>query len=368
MTFRHDRTARDGAPLPKAAPGAQPAIDHGYRTLTVRFWRVSQLGSVRGAVVVATLIVLMVVLLLVSLGIGTYALDPVRILSALLGVGDEQARLLVVGWRLPRALFAVACGVALALAGAVFQSLTRNPLGSPDIIGFSSGSYTGAIVVMLLGSSRYLDIAAGSLLGGCATAAVVYLLAFRGRTVQPFRLIIMGIGVGALLSSLNAALMLFVNVDTAMLAAVWAAGSLNGLGYEQFWPLSVGLVVLLVLLALTAPRLRQLELGDDSARALGVRSNHVRAAAVVVGVALTALVTAAAGPISFVALAAPQIARRLVRGSGLLLVPSAFVGGFVLLASDVLAQRLGFPVGVVTASLGGAYLAWLLAYEFRRRT
>lgn len=349
--------------------GSGRGLDHGYRALVVRLGRVSGLLGVRAVVVCLALAVGTVALAVVSLGMGSYALPIDEVLGALAGTADARARMLVVEWRLPRALFAVACGIALAVSGAIFQSLTRNPLGSPDIIGFSSGSYTGAVVVMLLfGSARYLDIAAGALVGGCVTAAVVYLLASRRGSVQPFRLIIMGIGVAALLSSTNSALMLSVNVDTAMLAAVWAAGSLNALGHEQLWPMVALLTVLLVLIAVIVPGLRQLELGDDAARALGLRTDTVRAAAVVLGVGLTALVTAAAGPISFVALAAPQIARRLVRGSGPMLVPSALVGAFVLLASDILAQRLGFPVGVVTVSVGGTYLAWLLITEFRRRT
>jgi iron complex transport system permease protein len=359
-----------------AAPGrgaavagdGRPRLAHGYRTFTLRRGRVSALVSLRSVLVCTALLLVTAVLGILSLGMGTYALGVGEVIDALLGRSGEQARLLVVGWRLPRMLMAVLCGAALALSGAIFQSLTRNPLGSPDIIGFSSGSYTGAIVVMLLiGSTRYLDIAAGALLGGIATAATVYLLAMRRGSVQSFRLIIMGIGIGALLSSLNSGLMLMVDVDTAMLAAVWGAGSLSALGHAQLWPMAAVLAVLVVLLAAVAAPLRQLELGDDAARSLGLRANRVRAAAVVLGVALTALVTAAAGPISFVALAAPQIARRLVRGSGLLLVPAALVGAAVLLGSDVLAQRLGFPVGVVTVSLGGGYLVWLLAVEFRGR-
>ncbi|WP_418060231.1 FecCD family ABC transporter permease [Pimelobacter simplex] len=345
------------------------SLDHGYRTVTVRAGRLSHLVGLRTLVVCSVLVAGTVALGVLALTLGSLHIDADRVVRALLGFpATPQDHLLVIGWRLPRVLFAIACGVALGVSGAIFQSLTRNPLGSPDIIGFSSGSYTGAIVVMLvLGSTRYLEVAAGSLIGGCVTAAVVYLLAVQGGKVQPFRLIIMGIGVGAMLASLNSTLLLFVDADTALLAAVWAAGSLNGLGNEQLWPMVAILAVLLALLTLVTARLRQLELGDDAARALGTRPEGVRAGAVVLGVGLTALVTAAAGPISFVALAAPQIARRLVRGSGLLLLPSAIVGGFVLLASDILAQRLGFPVGVVTACLGGAYLAWLLADEFRRR-
>jgi len=346
---------------------ADARTDFGYRVLVFRRGRLSGRWSRRSAVVGTILGVTALSLTIVAVSIGTYPLSLAQIASALIGTADAQTTLLVTGWRLPRALIALACGVALALSGAIFQSLTRNPLGSPDIIGFSSGSYTGAVVMMLaVGSTRYLDVAAASLVGGCATAIVVYVLATRNGSAQPFRLIIMGIGVGALLSSLNSALMLFVDVDTAMLAAVWAAGSLNGLGYEQLVPLAGVLAILVVALAILAPSIGQLESGDDAARGVGVRANAVRSASVVVGVALTALVTAAAGPISFVALAAPQIARRLTRSPGLNLTSSALVGASVLLASDILAQRLGFPVGVVTAALGGAYLAWLLATEFRR--
>lgn len=345
-------------------------VDHGYRAVSFRMGRVSELLGVRSIVVCSILAVATLALGIVSLGLGVYTLTPGQVLEALFYLdADPRARLVVFDWRLPRLLFAIFCGVSLALSGAIFQSLTRNPLGSPDIIGFSTGSYTGAIVVMLLlGSTRYLEVAAGALIGGAVTAAIVYLLALRRGTVGTFRLIIMGIGVAALLGSLNSMLLLSADVDSAMLAAVWAAGSLNGLGHEQLWPMGGMLALLLGIVVALAPRVRQLELGDDAARALGVRANRVRAAAVIVGVALTALVTAAAGPIAFIALASPQIARRLVGGTGLVLIPSAIVGAFVLLASDVLAQLLGYPVGVVTVIVGGGYLIWLLASEYRRRT
>ena len=345
------------------------AVDHGYTTVILRRGRLSGLIGVRSLVVCAVLVVVILALGIVALGLGTYALSPAQVVGALLGTADdERARLLVVTWRLPRVLFAIACGISLAVSGAIFQSLTRNPLGSPDIIGFSTGSYTGVVVMTLvIGSTGYLDRAAAAIVGGCITAAVVYLLSVSRGSVRPFRLIIMGIGVGALLGSLNSALMISSDVDAAMLTAVWAAGSLYGLGHAQLWPMVALLVVMLPLVASIAPGMRQLELGDDAARGLGVRSNRVQAGAVILGVALTALVTAAAGPISFIALAAPQIARRLTRGSGLGLVPAALVGALLLLASDVLAQQLGFPVGIVTVSVGGAYLVWLLAAEYRKR-
>lgn len=340
------------------------------RTVTVRVrgLPISALVPLRPAIVSVVLVACTLLCLLVAVSMGTIHIAPGTVLRALVGDADAQTRMLVVEWRLPRALFAVACGIALGVSGAVFQSLTRNPLGSPDILGFSTGSYTGAIIVMLwIGSTAYLDIAIGSLVGGAICAAVVYAMAYKNGSVSSFRLIIMGIGVAAMLSSVNAALMLFVDVDTAMLAAVWAAGTLNGLGNEQLGPMLVVLAVLFVALAAIAAPVNQLELSDDNARALGIRVEPVKAIAVIVGVALTALVTAVAGPIAFVALAAPQIAKRLTGGVGLQLVPAALVGALMLLISDIIAQRVDFPVGVVTVSLGGAYLTWLLASQYRRK-
>jgi iron complex transport system permease protein len=192
------------------------AVDHGYTTVVLRRGRLSGLVGVRSIVVCAVLVVAILALGILALGIGTYALSPAQVVGALLGTDDDaKARLLVVTWRLPRVLFAIACGISLAVSGAIFQSLTRNPLGSPDIIGFSTGSYTGVVVMTLvIGSTGYLDRAAAAIVGGCVTAAVVYLLSVSRGSVRPFRLIIMGIGVGALLGSLNSALMISSDSDT----------------------------------------------------------------------------------------------------------------------------------------------------------
>ena len=146
-------------------------------------------------------------------------------------------------WRLPRVLLALMLGAALGMSGAIFQSLTRNPLGSPDIIGFNSGAYTGALVVILLIGGTYYEIAVGALVGGIATAAVVYLLAYK-RGVQGFRLIIVGIAISAMLGSVNTWMILKAKLDDAMAAAVWGAGSLNGLGWTQVWPVVVVLAIL----------------------------------------------------------------------------------------------------------------------------
>lgn len=341
-------------------------MDFGTRTLVVRRPAVSFRVSRRTVLVVVGLLIALAAISLVTLAVGTFQLTLGEVLQALVGQGDKAARMVVFEWRLPRLLFAIGCGIALALGGAIFQSITRNPLGSPDVIGFDAGAYTGALLVMLVaGSGSYLAVAGGAVAGGLATAAVVYVLAYRGG-VQGFRLIVVGIGVSAMLYSVNSYLILSVDTQRALLAAQWNAGSLNALGYTQLLPFAVALVLLLPVVAMVAPSLAQNELGDDAARALGSNAERTRLVASVVAVALTALVTAAAGPIAFIALVAPQVSKRLTRSPGLGLTASALTGAVLLAASDFVAQRIALPVGLVTVSVGGCYLIWLLIREYRR--
>jgi iron complex transport system permease protein len=325
--------------------------------------------SRRLTVVVLVLIAVVVALAVAALGWGDYPLDPAQVVTALFSTDGGFAATIVREWRAPRVVAALVFGAALAVSGALFQTLTRNPLGSPDVIGFSTGAYTGALLVITVTGSGVLSTSVGALIGGLVTAGVVYALAYR-KGVQGFRLIIVGIGVTAMLHSVNTWLLLRAEAEIAMAASIWGAGSLALSEWEQLAPAALAIVVVLVATtALVAP-LRQLELGDDVARAHGVRVEVTRLAVLVVGVALTAIVTAAAGPIAFVSLAAPQIARRLTRSGGLPLVPSALVGAAVLLLADVVAQHLlagTVPVGVVTVVLGGGYLLWLVAQEARRR-
>jgi iron complex transport system permease protein len=251
----------------------------------------------------------------------------------------------------------------------VFQSLTRNPLASPDIIGISAGSYTGALIVIVVVQGSYLQLTAGAFTGGIATAAVIYLLAWR-QGVQGFRLIIVGIAISAMLTSFNTWLMLSAQLEVALAAAAWGAGTLGGLGWQETLVGGGVVLALLVVLATFGRALRQLELGDDAARATGTRAEPVRLAVIVIAVALTAVVASATGPIAFIALAAPQIARRLCRAPGIAVVPSALTGAVLLAAADVAALNLlpvALPVGVVTVVLGGGYLLWLLVHEVRSR-
>jgi iron complex transport system permease protein len=323
----------------------------------------------RSAVVCLALVAVGLVLLVLAVGTGEYPIAPGEVVATLLGGGDRGTAFVIETLRLPRALTAVLVGVALGAAGAIFQSLTRNPLGSPDIIGFTAGASAAAVLEIILFAGSGVAVALGATVGGLLTALAVYLLALRDG-VQGYRLILVGIGVSALLYALTDYLTTRARLEDAVAAAVWITGSLNARGWEHVGPLAVALVVLAPLVALLARSLRTLELGDDTAAALGVDVERSRLALIVVGVGLTSVAVASAGPIAFVALTAPQIARRLTRATGPGVVAAALTGAVLLLASDLLAQRLfpahALPVGVVTGVLGGLYLMWLLHHEWRR--
>jgi len=332
--------------------------------------RVTQRVDLRGLTVTLVLLLLALAISIYALASGEFQVPVGDVIGALFGQATPRVHMVVVEWRLPRASLALLLGAALGVSGAIFQSLTRNPLGSPDIIGFNAGSYTGALVVITLLNGSFYAIAGGALLGGLLTAILVYVLSWRNG-VQGFRLIVVGIGVSAMLTSLNTWLMLRADLKVAMLASIWGSGSLNGLGLDRLLQASIVLVLVTPFVLMLARPMRQLELGDDAARAHGIDVERTRLGLMLVGVALTAIATGIAGPIAFVALAAPQIARRLAGSAGVALMPAAAMGALLLAASDVLAQRAfapsQLPVGIVTVCLGGLYFAWLLMREARRQ-
>ncbi|MFD1205959.1 FecCD family ABC transporter permease [Sporosarcina contaminans] len=324
--------------------------------------------DVKSLIVTAIIVFLTIAVALFALMAGTMQLSVQEVFSALFGQATGMTHTVVVEWRLPRILSAIIFGAGLAISGAIFQSITRNPLGSPDIIGFTSGSYTGALVAMLVaGSTTYIGVAAGALTGGFTTAIIIYLFAFRKGT-QGFRLIIVGIAISAMLGSLNSMLLLKSDAEVALTAAAWGVGSLNGISFEQAILPMIVVILLLIAAWIMNRTMREMQLGEDAAKSHGVRMEKDQVLLIVIAVALTAAPTAVMGPISFVALVAPQIAIRLTKSTESLF-PTAAMGAFLLLGADVTAQRIVtgniFPVGVVTLSVGGVYLIWLLFHQAR---
>lgn len=345
--------------------------DFGYSSLTVRNNLFSFRIPVRILAVSLILVILGTFAATVAITLGDFPISLGQVVQAIVGVGEEFHLLIVREWRLPVAIAAVVFGALLGLGGAIFQSLTRNPLGSPDIIGFDAGSYTAVVLLILVfGNMQYWSIAGVSILGGIITAFVVYLLSWR-KGVQGFRLIVVGIGVSAMLTSLNSYIITRADVDDAMVVGIWAAGSITRVTWGSLIPSVAIAVIIFILAALLARSLQHMEMGDDTALTHGFRVGPARLALIVVGVSTTALVTAAAGPIGFVALAAPQLARRLTSSPGVSLWPSAAMGAALLSIAHLLSLVIAafyrpIPVGLITVSIGGCYMIWLLVREARR--
>lgn len=322
----------------------------------------------RGAAAVAGLVLLTLAAGIVLIGSGDFPIAPADVVATLLGDGTAAQEFVVQDLRLPRVLVAVLVGAALGLGGAVFQSLTRNPLGSPDMLGFGQGATVGALAVIVVFQGDATAVAGGAVVGGLVTGAAVYLLAWK-RGVHGFRLVLVGIGVAAMLTAVIHYLLTKANLVDATRATVWMTGSLEGRDWTQFGPLlAVCCVLVPVVLAYGRP-LRMLEMGDDAAYALGVKVERTRMVLMGSAVLLVAAAAAAAGPISFVALSAPQVARRLTRTPGPNLAASLLTGAALLLIADWAATNAfgerQLPVGVVTGVVGGVYLLWLLVTERR---
>lgn len=309
------------------------------------------------------------VLTTLSVAGGTIDYSVMQVLRALVGHGDDQTLLVIRGIRLPRAVAAIVVGMALGAAGCVFQSVSRNALGSPDIIGFTTGAATGAVVQIVLFNAGATATALAAVSGGVLTAVVVYLLS-RGRgATGGYRLVLVGIGVSAMLSAVNTLLLAWGELDLAVKARIWLSGSLNAREWSDVVPVIIGLIICLPPLIRSSRVLDILEMGDDQARQLGVHAERTRLGTMIAGVTLTSVAVAAAGPIVFVALAAPQIVRRITDSARVQVVSSAAFGAVLLLAADLVSRNLpthfAVPVGLITGVLGGVYLLWILT---RQRT
>ncbi|AVY99930.1 iron-enterobactin ABC transporter permease [Lelliottia sp. WB101] len=305
-----------------------------------------------------------------SLRSGAVTLDFSQVFNALTGSAPRNITMVVTEWRLPRVMMAILVGAALGVSGAIFQSLLRNPLGSPDVMGFNTGAWSGVLVAMVLFGQHLTAIAFAAMAGGILTSLLVWALAWRNG-IETFRLIIIGIGIRAMLMAFNTWLLLHASMETSLSAGLWNAGSLNGLTWAKTLPATPIIALMFICAWLLVRRMRLLEMGDDSACALGVSVERSRLTLMLVAVVLTAASTAIAGPISFIALVAPHIARRISGTARWGVTQAALCGALLLLAADLCAQQLfmpyQLPVGVVTVSLGGIYLIVLLVQESRKK-
>lgn len=289
----------------------------------------------------------------VSLMVGRTFYPPGDVLGVLLGQDVPGASFTVGRLRLPRAVLALVAGLCFGLAGVTFQTLLRNPLASPDIIGINWAAGAAATFAIVVLSLDGIGVSAFAITAGLLVAGAVYLLSFRNG-VSGTRLILIGIGISAMLESVTSYILDQAASWDLQEAMRWLTGSLNGATWGQTVPVAAALLVIGPVLLAQSTRLSLIQLGDETAAALGVRVELVRLVAVVGSVGLIAFATAAAGPIAFVAFLSGPIAARIVGRDGSLLLPAALVGALLVLVADFCGQfafGTRYPVGVITGAL-----------------
>ncbi|WP_336206047.1 FecCD family ABC transporter permease [Nonomuraea sp. LPB2021202275-12-8] len=340
-------------------------------SIPLRIARLSWRIRLRGVSVTGGGLVLLALLMALNMRLGDIPLSVPEVIAATFDPGDA-GHFVVMELRLPRALTGALVGAALALSGAIIQSIARNPLASPEILGITNGASVLVVAGVVASGSAYggvsgllstLGVPALALLGGLLGALIVYSLAWR-RGLDGYRLVLVGIGVTAVFTNVKFWLLTVGDVNDTGRAMVWISGSLNGRGWEHVQPVALALAVLVPLTLLGTCSLDALRFGDDTVTALGVRMNRSRSLMIFAAVLLAAVATASAGPIAFVALAAPQIALRLTRSGQPPLLSSAVAGAVLTTGADLIARTafspLELPVGVVTAVLGAPYLIHLI--------
>ncbi|MEE1938295.1 iron chelate uptake ABC transporter family permease subunit [Streptomyces sp. TRM 70361] len=350
---RNGRNRRNG-------PAGRAVRPTGY--VLARRGRASFLVHRRTLAVTAALAAALAAAAVAALSLGETATAPAEVVKVLLGQPSPEE--LVVGTlRLPRMVVGLLVGAALAVAGGLIQTVARNPLASPEIIGVTQGAAAVTVAAMTFGLTSHDTLPYLSVAGGTAAAALVYLFAWR-RGIQAARFVLIGLGFAIALRSLTQLFMTKGDFLVAQQAQIWMTGSLNGRGWEQAEPLGWALLVMLPAVVWCARAQRDVALDDDTATALGVRLGRARLGLTVTGVVLASVATGAAGPVDFVALLSPQIARRMTRTAHIPLVATALTGAFIVTLGDLLARRMfapvELPVGVLTAAIGAPYLIWLI--------
>jgi len=306
--------------------------------------------------------ILAFMLCVTALLLGNTIYSPETVLKVLLGEQIQGATFAVGTLRLPRMLSGLLVGMAFGIAGSTFQTMLRNPLASPDIIGISSGSSAAAVfcILVLKLSGTFVSIAA--VIAGITVAALIYVLS-RGGSFSGGKLILIGIGVQAMLNAVISYLLLKASQYDVPGALIWLSGSLNGVRLSRIPLLFIVVATFGLVIFLLGRHLKILELGEQSAVTLGVRTDLTRLLLILSAVFLIAFATAVTGPVSFVAFLAGPIAARLVGTGAPNELPSGLVGSILVLGADLIGQfafDTRFPVGIITGILGAPYLLYLL--------
>ncbi len=309
-----------------------------------------------------------------SIGVGDFPIGLPQVIATIFGRGERVDEFVIMDLRMPRALAGLVVGIALGVSGALTQSIARNPLASPDVLGITGGASAVAVFLVTVSGGTAaaivssVGLSAAALMGGLGTGLLVYFLAWR-RGIDGLRLILIGISVSAVMEALTTWLLVTADIRDVAQAQAWLVGSLDDRSWDEVQVALWGTLVLLAVVAGAAFQFKPMHLGDDVAAGLGVRYGAVRAVLLLCAVLLAGVAVSAAGPVPFVALVAPQVAMRLARCPTPPVVASALVGALLLTGADLVARTalpVSLPVGVVTAAIGGPFLVHLLVRANRR--
>ncbi|MCK9494470.1 MAG: iron chelate uptake ABC transporter family permease subunit [Dehalococcoidia bacterium] len=346
--------------LPDTAEGVTTASTR--RLKSVRLGPVSFRLNVRTLGLIGIAFAALVLFSSWALTLGSFPVPVSGVINSVLGRGSDEYDFIVRTLRLPRLLAALMVGAALGMSGAIFQGLVRNPLVSPDIIGINQGATAVAVFWIVTGQPVGM-LAPVAFAGATVTALLVYVLSWRGG-VAPSRLVLVGIGINAVAAAGTTYILVKYPIERVGSAVAWSAGSVYASTWDDVAILSIALLILTPLAAILMWHLRILQFGDDTAASLGLPVEPTRLLLVLVGCGCSAIAVSLAGPIGFVALMVPHIARMLGGAmTGSVLILTAILGALLLLASDVVGQHflpVSMPVGVVTAVVGAPYFLFLL--------
>ena len=339
----------------------------------------STVWRARIAVVNLVLVVLVLVVFAANVAAGDYPLTIMKVFEVLAGGGTKIEQTVVLKWRLQRALGAVVIGMALGIAGALTQSVTRNPLASPDILGISEGASAFAVSIIVLGGLNTsgavqflstIGIPLAALLGALLTATVIWYLGSR-RGMDTFRLVLAGIMITAILQAYVTLLLVRATITDAAVAKTWLTGSLGASSWGRNFPVVVVLCCVIPLVGYVSFKLQAVLLGDQTASGLGVHVSRAQTLFLLLSVVLTAIAVSAAGPIGFIAFVAPQVALRLMATSSPPLIGSGLCGALLLATADLITRTIlpvELPVGLVPSAVGGVFLVYLLIRANRKST
>ncbi|RZS43127.1 iron complex transport system permease protein [Herbihabitans rhizosphaerae] len=341
----------------------------------LRVGRLSLVWRPWGVLVSVLLLAATFLLFCLSIGLGDFQIGLPQVISTIFGQGDRLDTFVIMDLRMPRALVGLITGFALGIAGALTQSIARNPLASPDVLGITWGASAVAVfLVTVTGGAastitNTIGLPAAALIGGLGTGLLVYFLAWR-RGIDGFRLILIGVSVSAVMEAITTWLLVTADIRDVARAQVWLVGSLEERSWHEVWIALWCTVALVTVVLAVAFHLKPMHFGDDVASGLGIRLALVRAILLLCAVLLAGVAVSAAGPIPFVALIAPQVAMRLLRSPTPPLLAAGVLGALLLLGADLVARTvlpISLPVGIVTAMIGGPFLVYLLVRANLRR-